>query len=212
MPSITLPQIWSASLNSNLSDRKTGPASECAGGAFCCLAMRGAVWQPILMEEETIADPWPSMVTEFELTAVKVIATLGDDRGAIVENIPKLLCWEGRLQSFEPREDGPLSTLEYRFGFSVLEEADPMASASIEGRIVIIGRHANGLELEIRGNGWIGYDEKGNLEGTFDYPPVMICEDDDPDFEDEDQELDYPAFPMPPQFNRAERRVPARFR
>lgn len=83
------------------------------------------------MEENTDPFPWRDFIREFELAAARVVATLGDDRGAIVENVSKLLCWEGRLHTFEGRDDGP-----------------------------------------------------------------------------EEQELKYPGFPMPPQFNRAERRVP----
>lgn len=161
------------------------------------------------MAETDNTFPEADFIKEFELTSVRVVATLGDDRGAIVENLPKLLCWEGRLQSYESTEDGPLNTLDYHFGFAVLDEADPMASTSLPGRIVITGVHPTGGQLEIRGNGWIGYDEKGNLEGVFDIPPVIITED---QYEAEgDVEAvkspTYPDFPMPPQFDRAAVRV-----
>ena len=159
------------------------------------------------MEDTESGPPWPDMVVEFELNSARIVATLGGDRGAIVENVPKLLCWEGRLFSIERREDGNLNTLEYRFGFSESEDADPMASEAIMGRIVITGRHANGLELEIRGDGWIGYDDKGNVEGTFDSPPILIAEDDDPEDVPDESSRQFPDFPMPPQFNRARRVV-----
>ena len=164
------------------------------------------------MEDTESGPPWPDMVVEFELNSARIVATLGGDRGAIVENVPKLLCWEGRLFSIERREDGNLNTLEYRFGFSESEDADPMASEATMGRIVITGRHANGLELEIRGDGWIGYDDKGNVEGTFDSPPILIAEDDDPEEVPDESSRQFPDFPMPPQFNKARLQVNPSFR
>lgn len=151
--------------------------------------------------------PWDVPLWEFDLTKARVVATLGHDRGAIVENLAKLTCWEGRLYTFESGEDGPLNLLEYRFGFSAEQEADPMASTSTMGRIVITGTHPNGLQIEIRGDGWIGYDDKGNLEGTFDDPPVIIAEDHDPEYSPREREYEFPDFPMPPQYNRARLRA-----
>lgn len=151
--------------------------------------------------------PWNGTTWEFDLTNARIVATLGAHRGAIVENPSKLTCWEGRLYSFESREDGPVNLLEYRFGFSAQHDADPMASTAVAGRVVITGRHPNGLQIEIRGDGWIGYDDKGNVEGTFDEPPVIITEDHDPEYSPREREYEFPDFPMPPQFNKARLRV-----
>lgn len=159
------------------------------------------------MAEEVDTCPWDVPLWEFDLTKVRVVATLGHDRGAIVETLAKLTCWEGRLYTFSSGEDGPKNLLEYRFGFAVENDADPMASESTMGRIIITGTHPNGLAIEIRGDGWIGYDDKGNLEGTFDEPPVIICEDHDPEYSPREREYAYPVFPMPPQYNRARLRV-----
>jgi hypothetical protein len=68
--------------------------------------------------------------------------------------------------------------------------------------------------LEIRGDGWIGYDSDGNLEGRFDDPPVILTNEWDFDQADEVAIDDAPAFkpapsfPMPEQFARALVRFP----
>lgn len=158
--------------------------------------------------------PWPDFTYDFILSNVRIVATCGDDGGAIAENVPKLFCQEGRLESYEATEGQPLCLFEYNFHFGVSELSDPMASTSVKGRIVISGIFANGLQLEIRGDGWIGYDEKGQIEGAFHSPPVIIREDHEPG-EEPDQPWGSATrrrfdFEMPPQFNAANLRVPVR--
>lgn len=156
---------------------------------------------------------WAALFPDFALEGVKVIATLGSDGGAIVENLRRLQCSESRHYAFEMLEDKAIHTFQYIFNFAESDDADPMASASVRGRIVIIGNHVSGHRLEIRGDGWIGYDDKGKLEGRFDVPPVIITDDWDIDA-DEAEYADEPAprsileFPMPPQFTQAIVRVP----
>lgn len=163
----------------------------------------------------TDAFPWQQWVREFELTNVRVIATFGDDGGAISEAVPSLQCIEGRLATTSFHEDQPLHQLEYYFGFAARAEADPMASSSTFGRVVILGTGPSGVQIEIRGGGWIGFDEKGNLEGRFDDPPIIITDDSDPEPYDDDETVTTPDgiviwenIPLPPQYKRAIRRVP----
>lgn len=156
---------------------------------------------------------WSEMAVEFEIRQARVVATLGEDRGAIVENVRRLICSEGRLYSIETDGDESIYQLEYHFGFSACEEAEPYPSTSVPGRIVITGTHSNGQRLEVRGHGWIGYDEAGNVEGRFDKPPVLITEDADQDEYDEPEEpsrriTSGNGLPLPPQFMQATLRVP----
>jgi hypothetical protein len=162
------------------------------------------------MTDDPTEDLWTGLTVEFELRDVRLVATFGHDGGAIVENLRSLTCAEGRLYSYEARDDRELHTLQYIFSFGALAESDPMASSSAGARIVITGRHRNGHQIEIRGNGWFGYDDQGNVEGMFDVPPVIITEDPDLiQFEDAKIEphARFPEFPMPPQYTRATLRV-----
>jgi hypothetical protein len=165
-------------------------------------------------QEEQSAETWTGFSADFQVTGARIVATLGSDGGAIVENVRRLHCSEGRLYTFECTPKGDLHQLEYVFSFSSRQDGDPMAATGVSGRIVIAGRHTNGHRLEIRGHGWIGYDESGNIDGRFDSPPVIITEDCDPDTgEDHDEHqrdrpFGFPDFPMPPQFVQATVRVP----
>lgn len=168
------------------------------------------------MDEPANDEPfgWNEINRDFELRSVKIIATMGQHRGGIFEQVPRLNCSEGRLHTHTYRDDGFLHQLEYHFGFSSSEEAEPLPSQASPGRIVITGIHSNGLRLEIRGDGWIGYDSKGAVEGNFDKPPVIITEDDDPEPEPEteldaeEDEVSSFRFPVSPHYEQALRVVP----
>jgi len=159
-------------------------------------------------------DPRDSFTVDFTVDNARVVATLGSDGGALVEQVTTLHCSEGRLYTFQLAEDGAdLHAFEYYFGFHQVDDGDPLASRSVEARIVIEGTHSSGNRLEIRGNGWIGYDDKGNLEGHFEAPPVILTDD----WPEPDSESGDPAdpnfeplldFPTPPQFARALVRFP----
>ena len=158
-------------------------------------------------------DVWSGMSLNFEIVGARIVATLGHDGGAIVEKVRRLYCSEGRLYSCESRDDGELHSLDYAFSFSGTDEGEPVESRSVKGRIVIAGHHANGHRMEIRGTGWIGYDEAGVIGGCFDAPPVIITDDCDPAPEGvvsaEAEEIGVIFdFPMPPQFLQATVRVP----
>ena len=50
---------------------------------------------------------------------------------------------------------------------------EPLSVAMTKARIVIDGTTGDG-PLEIRGDGYFGYDEHGQLEGSFSEPPMML--------------------------------------
>lgn len=153
--------------------------------------------------------PWATLMREFWLTETRIVATLGPERGAIVETPPRLLCSEGRMWTLEHRgeEDGTAEQLEYGFNFACHEDAEPLPSETVDARIIISGTHSNGLRIEIRGDGWIGYDEQGRVEGRYDQPPYILIEADH-----DDDEFDSRArrhlFELPEHFQRACMKVP----
>lgn len=157
---------------------------------------------------------WGQSMWKLEFSNALVIATFGEDGGAIVDKLPRLFCNEGRLQSFRLADGSPLRQLGYAFWFTGRRGGDPLAYSVTAARVVITGTASNGLRVEIRGNGWIGYDVDGHLEGRFDFPPVIITEDDGPEDDDghlvaqKDPAKSIHGHPMPPHFTRATVRVP----
>jgi hypothetical protein len=173
-----------------------------------------------MAEAQSTALPWADLRTIFVLRDVRVVATFSDDGGAIVELLEKLECSEGRhyIETGE-RADRKLAThiLDYNFSFGVPGVPDPLAGQAALARVVITGTHTNGKRIELRGDGWIGYDNDGNIEGNFEQPPVMITEEThfppNPDLHEmtaEELEAHFNAdYPMPKQFEDATVRVPA---
>lgn len=167
--------------------------------------------------------PWGDLQSLFVLDDVRIIATFGHDGGAIVELVSKLECIEGRRFATGGEcadRESAAYLLEYHFSFGVAGAPEPLAGQMAEARIVITGKHSNGKRIEIRGNGWVGYENDGNIEGVFESPPAMITEDTEfPPVEGEDgEEIDPQEFleqirrdyRMPQQFEDALVRVPAR--
>jgi hypothetical protein len=99
--------------------------------------------------------------------------------GAVVDTA-QLRFTEGRR--LEGRiDDGDY--LGYHASFEV-EGAQPLASESVRARVVISGIHESGVPIEVRGDGWFGYDDNGQPDGFFDHPPeILIVTDDDHDDE-----------------------------
>lgn len=156
--------------------------------------------------------PWHSLMRDFELTDTRIVATLGPDRGALVETPPSLVCSEGRYHTIEMRGDNaPLEQLEYSFNFATHDEAEPYPSQSVVARIVLEGTTENGVRVEVRGDGWIGYDEIGRIEGRFDEPPIVIAHparDEDGKSPKNRRKKHSPDFDMPEQFEWANLAVP----
>jgi hypothetical protein len=158
------------------------------------------------------------MLHTYVVSDARIIATFGEDGGAIVEHVPRLECSEGRRLHSHGDET---YTLEYIFDFGVADCPDPEAGQSVEARIVITGRHDNGFRMEIRGHAWIGYDNLGNVEGTFYTAPVIITEEsfgpEEPEDDDgqtpeefaKEQMRIFDEMTMPQQFQEATKRFPA---
>lgn len=162
--------------------------------------------------------PWSDLIAEFEIEDVRIVATLEHDGGALVELVDKLECREGRTYHVHPGSrvgDDYTYTLEYGFAFTACGATNPLASQSSEARIVITGHHTNGKRMEVRGNGWIGYDNEGTVEGCFDSPPAILTEEtefppsDEPEWTDEQIAAHLRTdYPMPKQFLDALVRLP----
>jgi len=113
---------------------------------------------------------------EFAITQVRVTAAVlrGDD--AVIEGLAELHCAEGRRYVVQFADDVELHSFEYAFIFRQKVDDGPLTAGAVEARIVIEGRYGTGHPLEIRGDGWIGYDNEGSLEGRFDDPPVILTD------------------------------------
>lgn len=112
----------------------------------------------------------PSNETSFRIKEARIVAAIHGG-GAIVEHA-NLIFTEGR--SWEGGSDG-----SSRLGYHALferEDADPLASEGVEARIIITGQHECGKAIEIRGDGYFGYDDNGCVEGTFEEPPLILVE------------------------------------
>lgn len=117
---------------------------------------------------------WDGLEVGYQIANARIVAML-EDGGAVVVT-GDVQCVEGRnaIGYSEDDSNNP-PRLEYVFRFAVGEDRDPNATVSVEAQIVIDGTHHDG-PLEIRGQGWIGYDELGNCCGWFEQPPVMLLD------------------------------------
>lgn len=128
------------------------------------------------------------MSIEFEIREARLVASIADG-GAVVENGLTICFDEGRYESYESRGEGEpmVASLDYHATFHAKDQEPGDRSEAVSARIVIEGTHENGLRLEIRGDGWFGYDEHGHFEGTFTEPPIMLIDevedDDEPEVE-----------------------------
>jgi hypothetical protein len=139
---------------------------------------------------------WDDMTATYTLTNVRIVATLDHEGGAIVETVDRLECYEGRTYQIygSGTGEGPYTyALEYGLGFSVADAPAPDAAQSSMARIVLCGTHTNGIRVEMRGDGWIGYDNLGNVEGRFDEPPVILAGE-EPEIEQSDEDNDDEPF------------------
>lgn len=97
---------------------------------------------------------------------------------------------EGRMPSQvdDSFEGGGTKHLGFIMSFGTINAAVPDCGVAVEARIVISGHATEGF-VEIRGDGWFGYDENGNIEGRFDNPPVILVRETVPDLAVERPEL-----------------------
>lgn len=117
---------------------------------------------------------WDGLEIGYKIASARVVAML-DDGGAMVIT-GDVECIEGRTPiGYSENDARNPPRLEYVFRFVVGEDREPDATLSVEAQIVIDGTHRDG-PLEIRGRGWIGYDELGNCGGWFEHPPAMLLD------------------------------------
>ena len=117
---------------------------------------------------------WENTTRKYELRNASVIAMI-EGGGAMIET-GDFVYEEGRTPN-RYSDDGTAHPpmLETLFGFSVIDAPDPDATESVEALIVIDGDGEAG-RMEIRGDGWIGYDENGFVSGWFDDSPKMLLD------------------------------------
>lgn len=140
-----------------------------------------------------MARSWDGITTEFELHDARVVATVTGGGGAIVESGQHLLITEGRSYEYDGEDE---RTLAFRTTFETAGKPPAEAAEGAEAMIVIEGTHSNGMRLEIRGKGYVGYDDRGDLDGGFDEPPLMLVDDfgDQEDDEEVEPELSAEAI------------------
>jgi hypothetical protein len=103
---------------------------------------------------------WGDTTTTYVICQARIVAMV-KDRGAIVE-LGDFEFEEGRLAveygGVDADQHPPL--LEYTAAFRTLGAGMSDAGEAVEARIVILGTCDDG-PIEIRGDGWFGYDDKG---------------------------------------------------
>jgi hypothetical protein len=125
-------------------------------------------------------NPWDEFTRLYDLMDARVVAILDEDGGAIVEAIPVLEICEGRMHTIGTDGKGQTtSSLDYGMSFGSKDEKPGDQFSGYEARIIISGKAANGLPMEIRGDGTIGHDENGRLDGMFHSMPSIYVPDDD---------------------------------
>lgn len=156
--------------------------------------------------------PWDEQRARYEIREARLVAAIKDG-GVVIEN-RDVLYEEGRFgRQFD--DDVTLASpidLTQQYLISTLGQSEGDASTMTEARIVINGRIGD-QNIEVRGEGWFGYDENGCFTGSFDEAPQILInrEPGDPDeLVDEQSSMrglgPVPRYPR--QFERATRARP----
>lgn len=108
----------------------------------------------------------------YDLSNASLVA-IDDESTTFSQTGVTLSIGEGRVTNWAPKDGNKdeRSWLAYSFDFSVKGGPEPDESSMRKARIVLTGRHEGGLNLKIHGRGWIGRDNHGQIEGSFDRPP-----------------------------------------
>ncbi len=153
---------------------------------------------------------WDDLKATFTLSDARIVAALAGG-GAVVEEGLQLCASEGRQQSWRTVGNQTICELEYKLLLWVDNDREAEVMEAVRARIIVEGVHRNGLRLEVRGEGWIGFNEHSDIECWFDEPPGIIAEDREEDrypVPAEDMEafegaLDLPSAKPSPQLARA---------
>jgi len=132
---------------------------------------------------------WGDLATRVQIKGAKFVGAVID--GGVVIETHDIEYVEGRLRASTDHEHEKVGTkhLGFVMAFGTIGASDPDCGVSVEARIIITGKAADGF-VEIRGNGWFGYDEKGNIEGWFNEVPAMLVRAVVPHPNDDKPEMD----------------------
>jgi hypothetical protein len=119
---------------------------------------------------------WDDILSEYRIVGARIVAIIKDG-GALVETCDLTIAEGRHPRVLFPKEEEPVSLLAFETAFSVSDQPVGEAGESVEASIVITGTHQNGSAIEIRGDGWVGFNERGNVEGRFDSPPLMLVDE-----------------------------------
>jgi hypothetical protein len=119
--------------------------------------------------------PWDEQRAKYEIREARLVAAI-EDGGVVIEN-RDVLYEEGRFGR-QYDDDVTLASpidLTQQYLISTLDHSEGDASTMTTARIVINGRigHQN---IEVRGDGWFGYDENGYFTGSFDEAPQILVD------------------------------------
>jgi hypothetical protein len=124
---------------------------------------------------------WDAFLRQHELQNARVVAILDEDGGAIVETHLVLEIHEGRMETYSTDgRERTTSTLDYGLAFGPKSDKVGDRHVGYPAAIVIKGAAENGRIVEIRGKGFIGQDEFGQLDGVFhDVPSIYVPSEED---------------------------------
>ena len=119
---------------------------------------------------------WKDHSLTYQLRNARVVAVLHEGGGAIVEQHPVLQIDEGRVETYGTDGKGQTtSTLDYALSFYPKSDRVGEKHTGYNASIVVTGETTDGRLMEIRGEGFIGQDEFGQLDGQFiEVPAVYV--------------------------------------
>lgn len=126
-------------------------------------------------------DNWEDHTRTYYLNKARVVAILDEGGGAIVETVPVLEIDEGRVHTVGTDGRGQsMTSLDYAMMFHPKAERTGDRQTGHRASIVIQGTTDDGRLMEIRGDGFIGQDELGQLDGSFhELPTIYVPSDQD---------------------------------
>jgi hypothetical protein len=131
------------------------------------------------LREEKMPQELSDLANEFRLASARIVAMVKNG-GAVVEHADLTVHIGHRETSQSERNLEPrCSYLEPFCDLYVADCPESQVAQMIEADLVVEGTHPNGLRLEMRGPGWIGYDNNGNVETSFEPVPAILIEDDE---------------------------------
>lgn len=122
-------------------------------------------------------EPWSQSTHEFELTDVRLVATLHSDGRLFIENVARLICSEGRRDTYRFCQHGQARSMDYNFSFMAPSAANLIPLTQDPAQVCLSG-YLGRAQVEISGLGWISYDEQARLGGRFWSPPAIAILDD----------------------------------